>query len=185
MFYPSSSKNPDPYTAASGALIWLLAIIVLCSAAPTWALRSDADQPIHIEGDDAEIDQQNGTIVYTGSVQLAQGTLRVNGDKMVVKISGDQVRRITTTGSPARYQQELEDDQGSVIANADAIVYHTAAERVYLKGKATLIQKGNELQGESIRYDIVNGKVDASAGEGRVTMTLDPSTRPATNDRSD
>ena len=185
MFYPSSSKNPEAHTGVSGALIRLLAAVVLCSAAPTWALRSDANQPIHINGDDAEIDQQNGTIVYTGSVQVAQGTLRVNGDKMVVEISGDQVRRISTTGSPARYQQELEDDQGSIIANADAIVYHTAAERVYLKGKATLIQKGNEMHGESIRYNIVTGKIDANAGEGRVTMTLDPSTQPATSEKSD
>ncbi len=184
MFYPSSSRNPEAGAATGGLLTWLLAAVVLCSAAPTWALLSDADQPIHIEGDNAEIDQQNGTIVYTGSVQVAQGTLRVNGEKMVVKIRGDQVQRITTTGSPARYQQELEDHPGGVIAHADAIIYHTAAERVYLKGKATLVQKGNELQGESIRYDIVNGKVDASAGEGRVTMTLDPSTRPATSDRS-
>ena len=96
---------------------------------------------------------------------------------MVVKIKGDQVERITTLGSPARYKQELEDNQGEVNAHADAIIYHTAAERIYLNGKAMLTQKGNELQGESIRYDIVQGKVDASAGDkpGRVRMQLDPS----------
>ena len=145
-----------------------------------WALASDADQPIHIEGDDAEIDQNNETIVYTGSVEVVQGTLRVKGDKMVVKINGDQVERITTIGAPAHYQQQLEDNQGEVRARADAIIYHTAAERIYLNGKATLVQKGNELQGESIRYDIVNGKVDASAGDtnGRVRMQLDPASRP-------
>ena len=148
---------------------------------PLWALASDAEQPIHIEGNDAQIDQKNETIVYTGDVQIVQGTLRVRGDKMVVKISGDQVQRITTIGAPARYRQQLEDDQGEVVANADSIIYHTTEERVYLNGKATLIQKGNQLRGESIRYDIVQGKVDASAGEdtGRVRMQLDPASRPS------
>ncbi len=157
-----------------------MALLCLALAGPAHALRSDADQPIHIEGDDAEIDQNNETIVYTGSVEVVQGTLRVRGDKMVVKVKGNQVERITTIGSPARYEQELEDDQGNVNAHADSIIYHTAQERIYLNGKAALAQKGNELRGESIRYDVVNGKVDASAGDkpGRVSMKLDPQSRP-------
>ncbi len=158
----------------------IAALLCLALAGHAHALRSDADQPIHIEGDDAEIDQNNETIVYTGSVEVVQGTLRVKGDKMVVKVKGNQVERITTIGSPARYEQELEDDQGNVNAHADSIIYHTAEERIYLNGKATLAQKGNELRGESIRYDVVNGKVDASAGDtsGRVSMKLDPQSRP-------
>lgn len=160
------------------SLAWILSACLPMSAL---ALTSDADQPIHIEGDDAEIDQANETIVYTGNVEVVQGTLRVRGDKMVVKIAGDQVQQITTIGVPARYSQELEDNQGEVKAHADSIVYYTALERIYLNGAASLLQKGNELHGESIRYDIVNGKVDASAGNkpGRVRMQLDPQSRPA------
>ena len=173
----NTSNRPD------GVRLLLTSLLVLLCAgytAAAAALASDADQPIHIEGDDAEIDQANETIVYTGSVEVVQGTLRVRGDKMVVKISGDQVQQITTIGGPARYSQELEDNQGRVNAHAESIVYYTALERIYLNGKASLVQKGNELHGESIRYDIVNGKVDASAGDkpGRVRMQLDPQSRP-------
>ena len=155
-------------------------LLVICFLCPfTWSLTDDANQPIHIEGDDAEIDQANETIVYTGAVEVVQGSLRVFGERMVVKINGDQVERITTLGSPAEYRQLLEDNQGEVEAYADAIIYHTAEERIYLKGHAALKQKGNKLSGESIRYDIVKGRVDASAGEtkgkkGRVKMELDP-----------
>ncbi|MEQ9451459.1 MAG: lipopolysaccharide transport periplasmic protein LptA [Pseudomonadales bacterium] len=154
----------------------MLVAATLLGGAPAWALKDDASQPIHIEGDDAEIDQANETIVYTGSVEIVQGSLRVFGERMVVKVNGDQVERITTLGAPAQYQQELEDNQGVVKAHADSIIYHTAEERIYLNGSASLEQKGNKLSGESIRYDIVNGKVDASAGQksGRVSMQLDP-----------
>jgi lipopolysaccharide export system protein LptA len=169
LFYRNSSKSLS---------LLIGSLLLSCTAASSWALRSDADQPIHIEGDDAEIDQNSETIVYTGSVEIVQGTLRVRGDRMIVKIKGDQVERITTVGSPARYRQQLEDEQGDVEAHAESIIYHTAAERIYLNGQASLEQKGNKLSGESIRYDIVNGKVDASAGNksGRVKMQLDPKT---------
>ena len=86
-----------------------LAGMFLCL--PAWGVRSDAQQPIHIEGDDAKIDQHNETIVYTGAVEVVQGTLRVSGDKMIVKIKGDQVEQITTVGKPAHYKQQLDDDQ--------------------------------------------------------------------------
>ena len=173
MFYPINSRNRNP----AGAVAILCSVLALLPASAA-ALRSDAEQPIHIEGDDAEIDQNNETIIYTGSVQVAQGTLRVYGDRMVVKVKGDQVERITTLGAPAKYRQKLEDDEGEVNAHADTIIYHTAQERVYLNGAASLEQKGNTLSGESIRYDIVNGKVDASTGNkpGRVRMQLDPQT---------
>lgn len=184
MSYQASLNRANPANFAA-RLAFAGALLGTLFCVPAWALRSDAEQPIHIEGDDAQIDQSNETIVYTGDVQVVQGTLRVKGDRLIVKINGDQVERITTIGSPARYAQQLEDDQGAVEAQAEKIIYHTSAERVYLNGSATLVQKGNELRGESIRYDIVNGKVDASAGtnSGRVRMQLDPANISTNNDQ--
>ncbi len=169
MYYLNNSRRINHLGA--------IALILLCQALPAWGLQDDAKQPIHIEGDDAEIDQANETIVYTGSVEVVQGSLRVFGDRMVVKVAGDQVERITTLGAPAQYEQELEGDQGVVQASAKSIIYHTAQERIYRNGAASLEKKGNKLTGESNRYDIVNGKVDASTGgkQGRVSMQLDPS----------
>ena len=179
MFYRGSLRSLDTFLRTCGALLFAL---VSTASLPSFALRTDAEQPIHIEGDNAEIDQTSETIVYTGAVQVAQGTMRVLGDRMVVKISDDQVEQITTLGSPARYKQELEDNQGEVEAEADAIIYHTSQERIYLQGGATLTQMGNKLMGESIHYDIVNGAVDANAGKSssRVRMIFDPNSQPAT-----
>ena len=148
------------------------------------ALQSDADQPIHIESDDAEIDQNNETIIYTGSVKVIQGSLTVSGERMVVNIKNDQVERITTSGSPAKYSQQLENDQGIVQASADSIIYHTNSERVDLNGKAVIEQLGSTLSGETIRYDIVQGRIDANGNQTeRVHMQLDPArARPTTDD---
>ncbi|MEM7078664.1 MAG: lipopolysaccharide transport periplasmic protein LptA [Pseudomonadota bacterium] len=164
-------------------VISVLLFAMLAAHSPlTLGLRSDAQQPIHIEGDDVQIDQNQELIIYTGSVVAIQGSLQVRGERMVVNVKDNQVERITTKGSPgapASYRQQLDDNQGRVDAQADSIVYHTGRERVYLNGSATLQQQGNRLTGESIRYDMVNGKVDASAGsgKGRVGLTFDPQTR--------
>ena len=142
------------------------------------ALSEDADKPIHITGRSAEMDRTAQTLVYHGNVRIDQGTLRVVADTMVVEYEKEQVVRIIATGKPARYQQQLEGDQGQVHANASQIVYHTQTEALDLMGQAQLLQRGSELKGDVIRYDIVAGKVDARAENERpVRMTLQP-TRP-------
>ena len=154
-------------------------VLVLALAPTTYALKDDADQPIHIEGDDAEIDQVNRTVVYEGNVQVDQGTLRVNANKLVIEYENRKVVRITAHGTPARYSQQLEGEQGLVEAHAQTIVYHTEDDLVDLKGDASLTQQGSELTGELITYDIVLGKVEASAGgNGRVQTIFQPAGGP-------
>jgi lipopolysaccharide export system protein LptA len=156
-------------------VLWSLLLAPL----PALPLKEDANKPIHIIGRTAEMDRAAQTLVYRGDVRIDQGSLRVVADTMVVEYEADQVVRITATGSPARYQQQLEGDQGHVHANAKQIVYHTQTEALDLQGQAQLLQRGSELKGEVIRYDIVAGKVDARAeGSGPVRMILQPARQP-------
>ncbi len=154
------------------AAVWALA------SASAWALPEDAEQPIHIRAESAEIERQQGRIVYLGSVRVEQGSLRVNAARMVVDYDEGRVVRITATGAPAHYRQDLEDDAGQVEADASTIVYHTRESRIDLKGDAHLEQQGNSLNGDHIRYDIVAGRVDAGApDQGPVQTTLMPAAR--------
>lgn len=147
-------------------------------AAPSLALPEDADQPIHIRADRAEIDQNAQVIVYRGSVQADQGTLRVTADELVVEYHDEKVTRITARGRPATYQQALEGERGLVRADASTIVYHTQDERIDLEGSAYLRQGGNEIAGQLIHYDIVAGRVSAESGDqGPVEVTVQPAAR--------
>ena len=157
---------------AGAATAWSLATF------PVLALPEDAEQPIHIRAASAEIERQAGRIVYLGSVRVDQGTLQVNAERMVVDYENGKVVRITATGAPAHYRQDLEEDAGRVEADASTIVYHTRESRIDLKGNAHLTQKGNALIGDLIRYDIVAGRVDAGApDQGPVQTTLMPAAR--------
>ena len=71
--------------------------------------------------------------------------------------ASSQPATLRTTSSSSRPN----DDQ--VKADANTIVYHTKDERIDLRGSASLEQKGNTLTGDLIHYDIVAGRVDATA----------------------
>ena len=141
----------------------------------TWAVPEDAEQPIHISADSAEIDEGRGLAIYRGGVRMDQGTLRVTADTMTIELANERVVKITAEGDRAHYQQQLEHGASEVVANARTIVYFTQEERVELIGMAHLSQEGNEFSGEVIRYDMRAGKVDARAQTGGgVKMTLQP-----------
>ena len=153
------------------------AALAVAAAVPVWALPEDAEQPIHIRAESAEIERREGRILYLGSVRVEQGSLRVNAERMIVDYDEGKVVRITATGAPAHYSQALEADAGQVEADASTIVYHTQESRIDLKGDAHLTQHGNSLTGDLIRYDILAGRVDAGApDQGPVRTTLMPAT---------
>ncbi len=155
-----------------------LCVATLIMAVPvSWALPEDADQPINIRADTAELDESKGLAIYRGSVQLDQGTLRVTADTMTIELVDQKVVRITAEGDLAHYQQQLNLDDDVVVANAKTIVYHTQTERVELVGQAFLSQNDSEFRGALIVYDMRAGKVNASATEGRVEMILAPAAR--------
>lgn len=172
----SSSKSPVR-AAASRLRVGTLTMALLLGANTALALPEDADQPINIRADSVEYDQSGNRIIYRGSVQVDQGTLRVTAEVMTIDLlDGNKVKRITAEDTPARYQQQIEIDKAPVRAEALTIIYHTQDERVDLMGAANLEQEGSTLTGDVIVYDIVAGKVDASATEeGPVTMVLQPS----------
>lgn len=153
----------------------LIALLLGVAAGSALALPEDAEQPIHIHSDSAELDQNKSVAIYHGSVRMEQGTMAVTGDKMTVELQDQLVVRITAEGDRAHYQQQVKPDESIVFADAKKIVYFTQEERVELTGNAYLTQDKNEFTGELIKYNVREGKVDAQAsGQGKVQMILQP-----------
>jgi lipopolysaccharide export system protein LptA len=163
-------RNPEHSFAAAFAvaLLWIV-------AGDAMALPQDAEQPIHIHSDSAELDQNKSVAIYHGSVRMEQGTMTVTGDTMTVELQDQLVVRIIAEGDRAHYQQQIKPDESIVFADAKKIVYFTQEERVELTGNAYLTQDKNEFTGELIKYNVREGKVDATAnGQGKVQMILQP-----------
>ncbi|MBL4621882.1 MAG: lipopolysaccharide transport periplasmic protein LptA [Immundisolibacteraceae bacterium] len=150
--------------------------LALCSSAG-WALDSDSAQPINLEADRAELDDQKGISTYSGRVTLTQGTLELKGDKLIIRSVNGEPQLITTIGKPGKFKQRPQDKPDDVIATATTIKYDVAQEKIILDGNALLIQGNQRFSGAHISYDMLTDKVKALGsvgGEsgGRVHMTL-------------
>ena len=157
---------------------WLAAIALSVLARAALAVPEDAEQPIHISAISAQLDEKRGVAIYEGDVRLDQGSLKVQAETLTIEFKDEKVVRITAQGERASYEQKLQPDQSTVVADAKTIVYHTQEERIELIGDARLTQDENEFRGERIRYDVRAGKVEATAPpDGAVEMTLKPTRR--------
>ena len=155
-------------------LAWLLAVILLPAA---HALPDDAEQPIEISADRAEIDDATGTATYFGDVRMKQGSMIVTAETLRIETRNDEVTRIVADGDEelATFEQQLEvTDPDKVLGRAASIVYRTLEERIEFTGDAELAQSTDRFTGEEISYDLRERKVDASGGEERMTFTINP-----------
>jgi lipopolysaccharide export system protein LptA len=154
-----------------------MAIGLLVISSSTYALQSDRNQPITIDADTAERDESAGTTTYSGRVEMAQGSMRINADEIVIYNTKDKVSKIVAKGRPAQYQQQPSEDEGTVVAKANILEYNLDQESLRLIESASLQQEGTSLSGSRIEYDVRKSVVKAGSTEDqkeRVRMVIPP-----------
>jgi lipopolysaccharide export system protein LptA len=154
---------------------------LLLSGAPAvlQALPDDRDQPIYISSDRAERDERKGTTVYTGDVEIDQGSLHISASSVTIRESGDAVSEILATGDPAKMRQKPAEDREPVYAKARSIQYDVTGEVLTLVDDASVTQEGTTVTGDRIVYYIEEQRVKASgggnaAGKERVKVVIPP-----------
>ena len=172
-------------------------LLLAALAGQAHALPTDAGQPIHFRADNVEGDLAGGglpgarangaspaegtstgaptkRVIATGSVQVDQGSMRLQADRVVIESDGDRIVLINAEGDLARYRQQLEPGAAFVEARATKIIYHPVDERIELIGRAWLARDSDEFRGEVIQFDMREGKVLASGEKDGVEMILQP-----------
>lgn len=139
--------------------------------------KADFEQDIIIDSEREWFDIQNKIAIFEDNAVITQGTLRITADHLEVSQQGeDGVRTFTAEGSPATYQQELED--GSLIqAQAKSIRYDETAQLLTLMGEVKVTQDNSEIQGNEIVYNFATQQLRASRGDDesdRVTTIFKP-----------
>jgi lipopolysaccharide export system protein LptA len=158
-------KNPRPPS-------WP-ALLLLLHAGASFGLASDVDQPIEIEADFAELDDQAGRTTYTGNVVVVQGSMRMTGDKLTANFDDNrQLVDVYLEGKPAYMKQTPEEGKQDIEGEALQIEYHQKKNLIYLIDKASLKQGERLFEGYRINYDtkrsIITGRgsADGSAPSG-------------------
>lgn len=166
------------------ACLPLLALILgslALAIPPVMALEGDASAPIEVEADQLDLDDQAGTAVYTGDVDIRQGSLRLTGERIEVQRNAEgQLSRAIATGERAYIEQQPAPDEPVVRGWGRTIRYHVGERRVELIDRAELHQGDDTFDGGYLEYFLDRRVVQARAeAEGveerqRVRMTLQP-----------
>lgn len=144
------------------------------------ALPSDAEQDLFLESETLEYDEKAGTITYSGSVLMKQGSMRIEADKVVIYGNIERATKVTADGKPAKFQQTPEVGAMPVTAAADQLEYKVSNKSLLLKGNAMLEQEGSSLNSNRIEYDVKRAVVTAGTPtktdqqEKRVRMVIPP-----------
>jgi len=154
----------------------LLLLICMVSFA-CQALPSDSEQEISIESDKASLNKLQGELIYTGNVELTQGSLTIQADKVTLTRNQDGIQQLVALGKPARYEQLLSANEDKTQAYGETIIYNIINDELTLLTNAGLEKQGNVFAGEKIVYLIKEQRVKAdSSKQERVRMVIQPKT---------
>lgn len=150
-------------------------LLLLGLAPAAAALDTDRQQPISIKAERVTIDERRGVSTYSGAVEMRQGSLTLEADKVEVRRKGESMDSLRAEGRPARFSQLPEGRSEKVIGEAQRIDYITSEGIISLRGEALLRQDGDRFSGESIDYDLRRDHIQAEGGEsGRVEVLFLP-----------
>ena len=167
---------PAPYINARKVFASLLMLFISLSSAWTQALPEDRDQPMRITADKAERDDVSGVTIYTGSVILIQGTLKLTSEKLTIYQTDGEPSKIIAEGKPAKMQERPKPEKAMMYAEGQVITYYKAEERVHLQTDGYVEQGGQEVKGDSIDYFIEKELTKAKSGkDSRVEVVIPPS----------
>lgn len=134
--------------------------------------KIDTSKPVEVSAEHLDLDQAAGTAVFTGTVRVAQGELKMGADRIQVEYAqtdagqGGQISRLEAQGA-------VTVTNGQEAAEADRATYEVARGIIDMQGNVLLTQGPNALASESMQLDLTSG---TARFEGRVRTVFKPGT---------
>lgn len=125
------------------------------------ALKSDSEQPVHIDSNTASYDDKKGVSVYTGNVVTIQGSLHINSDKLVVYFKDGDVYKMIFTGKPARFRQLPGKGKEEIHGEGLTGEYYPNQNKLILIEEAVVSQGNSRSASRLIEYDSKNALIKA------------------------
>lgn len=154
-------------------VLLLSLICITAQAAPAHA-RNDKLKPkgpVTVTADRAELDKA-GAMIYLGNVMLVSDNLQLKGDRLELKqYPGDQYEA-KVSGTLAHMEHGGEtDDKGQplppMIADGETLNYDTRTGLLDIIGKAKATRGKNEVNGNTIHYNVNERRVQVNGGDGK------------------
>ena len=131
-----------------------LGVLLLAASGPLSALSTDRDQPVEIQADFAEMDDEAGTTTYIGNVVVVQGSIRMTGDRVVAQFDETRtLKDVFVKGRPAYFKQTPDGGKEDIEGQALEVEYHATKNQLVLIKEARLNQGARSFEGFRINYD--------------------------------
>lgn len=160
----------------------IFVMILLLSAASAWAEKADRDKPLLLDAGLLTVDDAKKIRIFTGDVKIAQGSLIILCEKLVVSDDPDGVQSGIATGGPgglARFRQKREGRDEYIEGEAERIVYDGKAEKTEFFQRAHIKSGRDEVRGQYISYDAKSENYVVSSGPdgSKAAASSDPGNR--------
>ncbi len=134
--HPPCPRFPQRLRASALLVAVLVASVVVAPRAH--AEKADRDQPIQVEADRMEYDDQRKINVFIGRVVLTKGTIMIRADRLTVREDEQGYQFGQAIGQPASFRQKREALEEYVEGYGNTVDYDGREEIVTLTGRASL-----------------------------------------------
>jgi lipopolysaccharide export system protein LptA len=155
------------------------ALLFLCQATSVFAQQGgvpfgvagehDTSQPVEITSDSLSVDQLANTAVFSGSVVVGQGELRLAADEVEVVYASDDTG--ANSIDTIRAAGNVTVTNGTEAAEGQTAVYRVGEGAIALEGDVVLTQGPNAVSGDRLTIDLASGRATI---EGRVQTIVVP-----------
>lgn len=147
---------------AASRIVMASMVISACLSTPiSIGLITDREQELVWSADgDSRMSIDNGIriVEMADNVRITQGTLEISGDAATIEydISSNEVSRVTVTGTPVHYQQQLDSNNETVTGSSNSISFYAdeldGMTVVELVGEAVIESPSSNLRCSAIVY---------------------------------
>lgn len=166
--------------------IILINMLLAFGIGRAWGLASDPDQPINIDSDSATYDEKQQISTYVGHVYATQGSIKVDGDKLVVYLKDGNVSKMVATGQPSHFRQLPAEGKEEILGEGLTNEYYPEQNLLIFMHKASVWQGDAKQSSEYIQYDTKNSLLKAgepNSHNNRVHSVIKPKSKDASKAR--
>lgn len=147
----------------------LLAFSPVVAAAQSAALafgqvKTDPSTPVEVTADALDVNQGDGSAVFTGNVLIIQGDMRLSADRVQVvnRTEGSGIDRLQASGNVVLVS-------GTDAAEAQRADYSVTSGKIVMTGDVLVSQGASTIASERMEIDLASG---AATMSGRVRTFL-------------
>ncbi len=153
-----------------------LGFVFLIMNAQVWAIKSDQQQKITVDGGGCVMRPQDNNTECPNGIVIKQGTMVIRGAYGLIYHEKKGVQKIKMSGSPVHFEQTM-DSGDLLVIKAKQMDYIKADEKIYLKGDVNIVSEIGLTKGEEMEIDLLTQEISSVSEDPdhRFYMEIEPS----------